>query len=82
MATTTLMFLFIEQKNDRAERLQENVTALQLPANFHVKIVGGTSFEQGSARTFSISTAVAASHCHRRSPSSIRSDGPVCRSAS
>jgi hypothetical protein len=40
MASTTLMFLFIEQKDDRAERLQENVTALQLPSNFHVKVVG------------------------------------------
>jgi three-Cys-motif partner protein len=47
MASTTLMFLFIEQKNDRAERLQENVNALDLPQNFHVKVVGGTSFEQG-----------------------------------
>ena len=47
MASTALMFLFIEQKDDRAERLQENVNALQLPSNFHVKVVGGKSFEQG-----------------------------------
>ena len=47
MASTALMFLFIEQKNNRAERLQENVDALDLPPNFHVKVVGGTSFEQG-----------------------------------
>jgi three-Cys-motif partner protein len=47
MASTTLLFLFIEQKKDRAERLQENVKGLELPQNFHVKVVGGTSFEQG-----------------------------------
>lgn len=47
MSKTKIFFLFIEQKNDRAERLQENVDALELPANFRVKVVGGMSFEQG-----------------------------------
>lgn len=47
MANTKLIFLFIEQKPDRAERLQENVDTLVLPPNFRVKVVGGTSFEQG-----------------------------------
>lgn len=47
MAATRLIFLFIEQKKDRAERLQECVDALRVPANFRVKIVGETSFEVG-----------------------------------
>lgn len=47
MAMTKLIFLFIEQKKDRAERLQERVDALQLPSNFRVKVVGGAGFEAG-----------------------------------
>jgi three-Cys-motif partner protein len=47
MAATNLIFLFVEQKKDRAERLQECVDALQVPSNFRVKIVGETSFEAG-----------------------------------
>lgn len=47
MASTPLIFLFIEQKNDRAARLQESIDVRELPPNFHVKVVGGVSFEQG-----------------------------------
>lgn len=47
MEKTTLFFLFVEQKQDRADKLQENIDALQLPKNFHVKVVGGASFEAG-----------------------------------
>ncbi len=81
MANTKLIFLFIEQKTDRAERLQENVDELQLPSNFRVKVVGGTSFEQGFASTCSTSTAAANSRYLRRLRSSIRLAGPACRSA-
>lgn len=47
MATTIVFFLFIEQKSDRAERLQETLDAIERPPNFHVKVVPGKSFEQG-----------------------------------
>jgi three-Cys-motif partner protein len=47
MASTNLVFLFIEEKKDRADRLEENVAALQLPRNFRVKVVGEKSFESG-----------------------------------
>lgn len=47
MAKTKLIFLFIERKKDRAERLQQSVNALQLPSNFRVKVVGEVSFEAG-----------------------------------
>lgn len=47
MKRTKLIFLFIEQKKDRAERLQESIAARQLPPNFHVKVVGERSFEAG-----------------------------------
>lgn len=47
MGATNLIFLFIEAKKDRAARLKESVDALQLPANFHVKVVGEMSFEAG-----------------------------------
>lgn len=47
MERTRLLFLFVEQKQDRADRLQETVDALLLPANFSVKVVAATSFEAG-----------------------------------
>jgi three-Cys-motif partner protein len=47
MTATNLIFLFIEEKKDRADRLEESVAALQLPSNFRVKVVGEASFEVG-----------------------------------
>ncbi|HQZ19201.1 MAG TPA: three-Cys-motif partner protein TcmP, partial [Vicinamibacteria bacterium] len=42
-----VQFLFIEKDTDRAERLQQLVTGLGLPANFHARIIGGKTFEEG-----------------------------------
>jgi three-Cys-motif partner protein len=42
-----VLFLFIEKEKDRAEKLQQLVTGLGLPTNFHVRVVGGRTFEDG-----------------------------------
>lgn len=45
--TANVLFLFIEKDEDRAEMLQQLVTGLGLPTNFHARIVGGKTFEEG-----------------------------------
>ncbi len=44
---SNVLFLFIEKGEDRAKKLDELVAALGLPANFHTRVVGGRTFEQG-----------------------------------
>jgi len=44
--TTTLLFLFIEKDEERAEHLRKRVGDLKLPKNFHTKIVSA-AFEEG-----------------------------------
>jgi three-Cys-motif partner protein len=45
--STKIRFLFIERDKERAARLSSCVTALSLPSNFTVRIVDGSTFEQG-----------------------------------
>ncbi len=42
-----VQFFFIEKDTDRAERVQQLVTGLGLPAHFHARIIGGKTFEEG-----------------------------------
>jgi len=42
-----VLFLFIEKEKDRAEKLDELVSALGLPKNFRARVVGGKTFEGG-----------------------------------
>ncbi|HWO18638.1 MAG TPA: three-Cys-motif partner protein TcmP [Kofleriaceae bacterium] len=44
--TTVLLFLFIEKDEDRADHLRSLVGTMDLPKNFHTKIVSAT-FEEG-----------------------------------
>jgi three-Cys-motif partner protein len=48
--TAELRFLFVEQKKDRAARLQECVDALQLPTSFKTRVAGEMNFEAGFRR--------------------------------
>jgi three-Cys-motif partner protein len=45
--SANVLFLFIERHEERAKKLEQRVARLVLPKNFHVKIVGGRTFEQG-----------------------------------
>ncbi len=45
--TTTLLFLFIEKDEERAEHLEQLVTGMGLPPNFHVHVASGQTFEEG-----------------------------------
>jgi three-Cys-motif partner protein len=42
-----VLFLFIERAKDRAEKLEQLVSAMDLPGNFHTRVVGGKTFEDG-----------------------------------
>jgi three-Cys-motif partner protein len=42
-----VLFLFIEKAVDRASKLEQLVAAFALPTNFHVRVVGGQTFETG-----------------------------------
>jgi three-Cys-motif partner protein len=42
-----LLFLFIEKEKDRAERLEQLVGSLGLPAKFRVRVASGKTFEEG-----------------------------------
>jgi three-Cys-motif partner protein len=45
--STEIQFLFIERDNKRAIHLNSCVAALSLPSNFTVRVVDGSTFEQG-----------------------------------
>jgi three-Cys-motif partner protein len=47
--TGKVIFLFVEEKPDRAEFLRRRVESLSLPSNFVVQIDGGRTFEQAFA---------------------------------
>jgi three-Cys-motif partner protein len=47
--TGKVIFLFVEEKSDRAEFLRQRVASLSLPSNFVVQIDGGRTFEQAFA---------------------------------
>ncbi len=45
--TAEVRFLFIEKEQERADHLDECIKKLSLPSNFRVRVVGGTTFEDG-----------------------------------
>jgi len=45
-------FLFIEEDASRAKMLDERVSAITLPGNFHARVVGGAKFEEAFRKHF------------------------------
>ncbi|MDO8691057.1 MAG: three-Cys-motif partner protein TcmP [Dehalococcoidia bacterium] len=43
---STIRFLFVEQHNERANALAQILDGIERPANFLVRVAGGTTFEQ------------------------------------
>lgn len=41
-----VIFLFVEERTDRAEFLRERIQSLSIPANFKIQIEGGKTFEE------------------------------------
>ena len=48
--TATIRFVFIEKREDRARVLREIVGDIPVPANFHVEVAAGESFETAFGR--------------------------------
>ena len=47
--SATILFFFVEKDVARAQVLQQIVDGMQLPANFHVRVIGGQTFENAFA---------------------------------
>jgi hypothetical protein len=73
--TGKVLFLFVEEQQDRADHLQRLVDVLPLPPNVAVKVEGGKRFCARLRRISAAPTCRIQEGCRRRSPSSIRSAG-------
>ncbi len=70
--TAQVIFVFVEEKPDRAEFLRQLAESMSLPTNFVVQIYGRKSRH---SQTSVVATRIATVGFHRHSLSLIRSDG-------